>query len=257
MGKTIITGDLNVGIQLKTTYHTATVGVNGDGFMAKNLTIKNTAGIGAHQAVALRLDSDHSIIESCEFIGNQDTLYAHSLRQYYKDCHIQGNVDFIFGNSAAVFQDCTISVAPRQQHPEKADKNTVTAHAKLIAAQTTGFVFLNSIINGTEDFMQFYAKQPEQFEGSCFLGRPWKEYSRTVFIDCTLGDLISREGWEIWDANSTLSNLYYGEVGSKNAAGKTVDTTKRVPWSSQIDSKNVPSFYPQNFIQASKWFSNS
>ncbi|KAA8531050.1 hypothetical protein F0562_005759 [Nyssa sinensis] len=99
MGKTVITGSLNVGQPGISTYNTATVGVVGDGFMASGLTIQNTAGPDAHQAVAFRSDSDLSIIENCEFIGNQDTLYTHSLRQFYKSCRIQGNVDFIFGNS--------------------------------------------------------------------------------------------------------------------------------------------------------------
>lgn len=82
--------------------------------MASGVTIMNTAGPDAHQAVAFRSDSDLSVIENCEFIGNQDTLYAHGLRQFYKNCRIQGNVDFIFGNSASVFQGCQILVAPRQ-----------------------------------------------------------------------------------------------------------------------------------------------
>mgnify|MGYP004723551137 CR=1 FL=1 len=90
------------------------VGVIGDGFMASGVTFQNTAGPVEHQAVAFRSQSDLSVIENCEFISNQDTLYAHSLRQYYKSCRIQGNVDFIFGNAAAFFQDCVILVAPRQ-----------------------------------------------------------------------------------------------------------------------------------------------
>ncbi|KAG6721695.1 hypothetical protein I3843_03G124300 [Carya illinoinensis] len=113
MGKTVITGSLNVGQPGISTINTATVGVSGDGFMASGLTIQNTAGPDAHQAVAFRSDSDLSIIENCEFLGNQDTLYAHSLRQFYKSCRIQGNVDFIFGNSASVFQNCQILIHPR------------------------------------------------------------------------------------------------------------------------------------------------
>ncbi|KAE8673945.1 putative pectinesterase/pectinesterase inhibitor 51 [Hibiscus syriacus] len=90
IGKTVITGSLNAGQPGMTTYDSATVGILGDGFMASGLTFANTAGPDAHQAVAFRSDSDLSIIENCEFIGNQDTLYAHSLRQFYKKCRIQG-----------------------------------------------------------------------------------------------------------------------------------------------------------------------
>ena len=98
--------------------------------MASGLTIQNTAGPDAHQAVAFRSASDLSVIENCEFIGNQDTLYAQSLRQFYKSCRIQGNVDFIFGNSASFFQDCEILVRPRQVNPEKGENNALTAHGR-------------------------------------------------------------------------------------------------------------------------------
>ncbi|WMV53813.1 hypothetical protein MTR67_047198, partial [Solanum verrucosum] len=133
MGKTVISGSLSVGlIPGMSTYESATVGVSGDGFMASGLTIQNTAGIGAGQAVAFRSDSDHSVIENCEFLGNQDTLYTQSLRQYYQSCRVQGNVDFIFGNAAAFFQDCEILVTPRVLNPEKGETNAVTAHEVLI-----------------------------------------------------------------------------------------------------------------------------
>ncbi|XP_047965476.1 probable pectinesterase/pectinesterase inhibitor 51 [Salvia hispanica] len=136
MGKTVISGSLNVGKQGISTYNSATVAVVGDGFMATGLTIQNTAGPEAHQAVAFRSSSDLSVVENCEFLGNQDTLYAHSLRQYYKSCRIQGNVDFIFGNSASFFQDCLILVAPRQLNPEKGENNAVTAQGRIDPAHT-------------------------------------------------------------------------------------------------------------------------
>ncbi|KAJ6737324.1 PECTINESTERASE [Salix viminalis] len=138
MGRTVITGSLTVGQPGISTYNTATVGVLGDGFMARGLTIQNTAGAPTQQAVAFRSDGDLSIIENCEFLGNQDTLYAHSLRQFYKSCRIEGNVDFIFGNSAAIFQDCQILIRPRQENPEKGEKNAVTAHGRTDPAQSTG-----------------------------------------------------------------------------------------------------------------------
>ena len=108
--------------------HVMCTGVLGDGFMARDLTIQNTAGAGAHQAVAFRSESDLSVVENCEFLGHQDTLYAHSLRQFYKSCIIQGNVDFIFGNSAAVFHNCTILIRPRQLDPMKGGNSIISAH---------------------------------------------------------------------------------------------------------------------------------
>lgn len=156
--------------------------------MAKDLTIENTAGPNAHQAVAFRSDSDLSIIENCEFIGNQDTVCANTLRQFYKSCRIQGNVDFIFGFSTSIFQDCLILVSPRPQvFPQN---NVITAHGRFDPAQSTGFVFLNCTVNGTNEYMMtFYNKRNPSPKEVCknFLGRPWKEYSRTIFIQCNWG----------------------------------------------------------------------
>ncbi|KAL8528938.1 hypothetical protein ACS0TY_006420 [Phlomoides rotata] len=252
MGKTIITGSRNVGQAGMSTFNSATVGVVGDGFMASGVTFQNTAGPDAHQAVAFRSDSDLSVIENCEFIGNQDTLYAHGLRQYYKSCRIQGNVDFIFGMSASFFQDCLILIAPRQVKPEKGETNAVTAHGRTNAAQSTGFVFQDCVINGTDAYFNLYRSKPSVHKN--FLGRPWKEYSRTVFIGCTLETLIRPEGWMPWSGDFALNTLYYGEFGNKGAGS---DTSNRVSWSSRIPEEHLSSFSLQNFIQGNEWIPTS
>ncbi|KAL1326832.1 hypothetical protein HN51_036950 [Arachis hypogaea] len=248
MGKTVITGSANAGQPGMTTYNSATVAVLGDGFMAKDLTIQNTAGPDAHQAVAFRLDSDLSIIENCEFIGNQDTLYAHSLRQFYKSCRIIGNVDFIFGNSAAIFQDSQVLVAPRQVKPEKGENNAVTAHGRTDPAQSTGFVFQNCLINGTEEYMKLYHSNPKVHKN--YLGRPWKEYSRTVFLNCFLEALITPQGWMPWTGDFALKTLYYGEFENK---GPGSDLSQRVSWSSKVPSEHVFAYSVQNFIQGDEY----
>ncbi|XP_047974358.1 probable pectinesterase/pectinesterase inhibitor 51 [Salvia hispanica] len=252
MGKTVITGALNVGMPRVSTYNSATVGVLGDGFMASNLTIENTAGVDAHQAVAFRSDSDLSVLENCELLGNQDTLYAHSLRQYYKSCRIQGNIDFIFGQSAAVFQDCLLLIVPHQNEPEKGDNNAVTAHGRIDPAQSTGFVFRNCVVNGTEEYMALYAADPAVHK--TYLGRPWKEYSRTVFLGCTLESLVSVDGWMPWSGDFALETLYYGEFQNK---GLGSDTSKRVNWSSVVPAEHVDSYSLQNFIQGDHWIPNT
>ncbi len=84
--------------------------VDGAGFMAQGITFENTAGPDGHQAVALRVDSDHSVFQSCSIVGFQDSLYTHALRQLFYNCSIEGTVDFIFGNAAAFFQNCNIIV---------------------------------------------------------------------------------------------------------------------------------------------------
>ncbi|KAM7275505.1 hypothetical protein ACFE04_017371 [Oxalis oulophora] len=248
MGKTVITGSLNVGQLGMTTYHSATVGVLGDGFMATGITIQNTAGPDAHQAVAFRSDSDLSVIENCEFLGNQDTLYAHSLRQFYKSCRIQGNVDFVFGNSASIFQDCQILVAPRQLKPEKGENNAVTAVGRTDPSQTTGFVFINCLLNGTEAYMKLYNSKPSVHKN--YLGRPWKEFSRTVFIQCNFEGLITPAGWMPWSGDFALKTLYYGEY---NNTGPGADVSQRVSWSNQIPAEHVNTYSVQNFIQGDKW----
>ncbi|KAI9391579.1 hypothetical protein POPTR_007G107300v4 [Populus trichocarpa] len=252
MGKTVITGSLAVGQPGISTYNTATVGVLGDGFMASGLTIQNTAGAPTHQAVAFRSDSDLSIIENCEFLGNQDTLYAHSLRQFYKSCHIEGNVDFIFGNSAAIFQDCQILIRPRQEKPEKGENNAVTAHGRTDPAQSTGFVFQNCLINGTEEYMALYRSKPSVHKN--FLGRPWKEFSRTVFIHCNLEALLTPQGWMPWSGDFALKTLYYGEFEN---SGPGSDSSQRVTWSSQIPAEHVATYSVQHFIQGDEWIPTS
>ncbi|KAE8694124.1 putative pectinesterase/pectinesterase inhibitor 64 [Hibiscus syriacus] len=226
--------------------------VLGDGFMASGITFRNTAGPGAHQAVAFRSDSDLSIIENCEFLGNQDTLYVHSLRQFYKKCRIQGNVDFIFGNSASVFQDCEILVAPRQLKPEKGENNAVTAHGRTDPAQSTGLVFQNCLINGTEEYMKYYYSKPKVHKN--FLGRPWKEFSRTVFINCVMEALINPNGWMPWKGDFALKTLFYGEFGN---TGPGSILSNRVPWSTQIPSQHIQSYSVQNFIQGDQWIPTS
>ncbi|CAI0409749.1 unnamed protein product [Linum tenue] len=252
MGRTVITGSLAVGQPGLSTYNTATVAVLGDGFMASGLTIQNTAGAPTHQAVALRVDSDLSLIENCELLGNQDTLYAHSLRQYYNSCRIQGSVDFIFGNSAAIFDDCTILVAPRLVKPEKGENNAVTAQGRTDPAQSTGFVFHDCLINGTEEYMKMYRSNPKVHKN--YLGRPWKEFSRTVFIRCNMEALVTGQGWMPWTGDFALATLYYGEFES---SGDGANPSERVKWSSQVPTEHVGAYSVQNFIQGNEWIPNT
>jgi pectin methylesterase-like acyl-CoA thioesterase len=216
--------------------------------MAKDLTIQNTAGANARQAVAFRSDSDLSVIENCELIGNQDTLYAHSLRQFYKSCRIIGNVDFIFGNSASFFQDCEILVQPRQARPRKGENNAITAHGRTDPAQSTGFVFHNCLVNGTKKYMELFNDNPKVHKN--YLGRPWKEYSRTVFINSFLAAIITPKGWLPWSGDFGLRTLYYGEFDN---SGPGSNLTKRVSWSSQVPVEHVSTYSVQGFIQGDDW----
>lgn len=216
--------------------------------MATNLTMENKAGPGANQAVAFRSDSDLSVIEDCEFLGFQDTIYVHSLRQYYRSCRIEGTVDFIFGNSAAFFDHCKILFRSQNLAPDQVENNAIAAHGRRDPAQSTGFVFRNCLINGSDHHVAQYKAKPQVHKN--FLGRPWKEYSRTVFVNCTLEELVSPDGWMPWTGDFALKTLYYGEFKNK---GPGSNPTRRVPWSSQIPAQHVGAYSVHNFIQGDRW----
>ena len=167
--------------------------VNGKGFMARDLTFENTAGPSKHQAVALRCDSDLSVFYRCAFEGHQDTLYAHSLRHFYRDCRVTGTVDFVFGNAAAVFQNCTLLA----RAPLPSQKNSVTAQGRLNATMNTGFAFQFCNVSAHDDLLRAQANQTgggnqtSTTQIQTYLGRPWKEYSRVVFMQSYIGDVVS------------------------------------------------------------------
>ncbi|KAJ6757097.1 PECTINESTERASE [Salix koriyanagi] len=161
IGKTVVTGNRNF-MQGWTTFRTATVAVSGKGFIARDMTFRNTAGPLNHQAVALRVDSDQSAFYRCSMEGYQDTLYAHSLRQFYRECEIYGTIDYIFGNGAAVFQNCKIYT----RVPLPLQKVTITAQGRKNPHQSTGFSIQDSYI---------FATQPT------YLGRPWKAVFQDSF----------------------------------------------------------------------------
>ena len=227
--------------------------------MASGITFQNTAGADkdnqSHQAVAFKLSSDFSVIENCEFLGNQDTLFTHSLRQFYKSCRIVGNVDFVFGYAAAFFQDCQILVKPRQATTEKDNRNYLTAHGRTDPAQTTGYVFYNCLINGTEEYMKLYHGPSKPQNNSNFLGRPWKEYARTVYIQSSLQDLVSPQGWAPWNSGDfALKTLYFGEFQN---SGPGFTPPPRVNWSNQIPAEQIQTYSVENFIQGDLWIPSS
>ncbi|XP_074265137.1 putative pectinesterase/pectinesterase inhibitor 51 [Silene latifolia] len=246
IGKTIITSNFN--LEGFTVFESATVSVIGDGFFATNITFQNTAGPDDRQAVAFHSSSEFSYIENCEFLGNHGTLYVHSNRQLYKSCHIEGNVDFIFGNGAAIFQDCTILVRPRPLQPEGGETNVIAAQGRTDPVQSTGFVFLGCVISGTDEYIKLYNANPNLHNN--YLGRPLEVYSRTVYINCTMEVIIKPDGWAPKDGDVGLDTLFFGEFGN---SGPGADTSKRVKWSSQIPEEHIVVYSVENFLQGDDW----
>lgn len=211
-----------------TTYTSYTVLIQGNGVTIENLTISNTAGpVG--QAVALHVEGDRFFIRNCRLLGFQDTLYAATAqsRQFYQDCYIEGTTDFIFGEATAVFQHCTI----------KSLNNSYVTAAATRAGRKFGFVFLNCVLTAGEKATKV------------FLGRPWRPYAKTVFINCELGSHIVPEGWNPWKGDAMFPDkektTYYAEFGSK---GNGAATKGRVTWSHQLTAKEVKAYTLQNIL---------
>jgi pectinesterase inhibitor-like protein len=236
--KTILSGSLNY-IDGTPTFSTATFAVVGRNFMAKDITFKNTAGAAKHQAVAMRSGSDHSVFYRCSFDGFQDTLYAHSNRQFYRDCDITGTIDFIFGNSAVVFQNCTIM--PRQ--PLAYQFVTITAQGKKDPNQNTGISIQKCTISPLD-----------ALTAATYLGRPWKEYSTTVIMQTEIGAFLRPSGWIEWVSNVIPpSTILYAEY-ENTGPGSAVD--QRVTWPGYkptMTFEQANKFTVDNFLQGAEW----
>ncbi|WP_159518290.1 pectinesterase family protein [Sunxiuqinia indica] len=200
------------------TFYTYTLKVEADDFYAENLTIANSAGpVG--QAVALHVVGDRCTFKNCRMLGNQDTLYTtgEKSRQYFTECYIEGTTDFIFGNSTVLFNECVIH--------SLAD-SYITA-ASTVKGKKYGYVFQNCTLTAAEGVSKVY------------LGRPWRDYAKVVFISCKLGKHILPEGWSNWGGTNRDQTAYYAEF---NNSGSGFTPDQRVDWSHQL-TKDEASVY--------------
>ncbi len=211
------------------TFTSYTVLVQGNGFIAENLTIENTAGrVG--QAVALHIEADRVLIKNCRLLGNQDTLYLtkENARQYFLNCDIEGTTDFIFGEAVALFENCVI----------KSLVNSYFTAASTQEGQRFGFVFLNCKLIA------------DSAATKVFLGRPWRPYAKTVFLHCELGSHIVVEGWNEWKGDAMFPDkektAYYAEFENTGAGAKTQG---RVSWSKQLSKKESKIYQPRNILK--------
>ncbi|KAJ0537245.1 putative pectinesterase [Helianthus annuus] len=226
-----------------TTFESATVAIVGDGFLARDITFQNTAGASNHQAVALRVGSDLSAFYQCDMLAYQDTLYVHKNRQFYINCLIAGTVDFIFGNAAAVFQDCDIHA----RRPNSGQRNMLTAQGRTDSNQNTGIVIQKCRIGATSDL------QPVQSSFPTYLGRPWKQFSRTVVMQSTISNVIHPAGWFEWDGNFALDTLYYAEYQNTGAGAGTSGRVKWKGFKVITSSTEAQGFTPGSFIGGGSW----
>jgi pectinesterase len=211
------------------TYTSYTVLVEGNDFVAENLTIENTAGrVG--QAVALHVEGDRARISKCRLLGNQDTLYTATgnSRQFYSDCYIEGTTDFIFGEATVLFQRCII----------KSLSNSYVTAAATTPQQKFGYVFIDCKLI------------PDTGAKKVFLGRPWRPHAKTVFISCALGEHIVAEGWDPWKGDPMFPDkektTYYAEYRS---TGPGAAAKKRISWSKQLTKSQVATYTPKQIFR--------
>ena len=218
----------------------------GNGFWARDITFRNTTGPEKEQAVAMRVSSNHSIFYRCSFEAYQDNLYVESNLQFYHNCQIQGTIDFIFGDAAVVFQKCDIYL----RKPMKGQSNMITAQGRWFPQDHTGIAIQMSRVLPSPEF--------QDVKGSyhSFLGRPWKEYSRTVCFQTYLDEFIDPKGWAVWNGSFALSTLFYGEY---NNSGGEASTKNRVKWKTfhVLNTQQVMKFTVSRFISEDDWIPES
>lgn len=218
----------------------------GDGFFAKSMGFRNIAGPEKGKAVAARVQSDRATFHNCRFEGYQNAVWVQTHRQFYRSCLITGTVDFIFGDAAAIFQNCQIMV----RKPLDGQENTVTAQSRIDKFQTTGIVLQNCEIAPDESL------EPVKNSFRTYLGRPSKEYSRTIIMDSTLEDLIHPEGWLALKGNYGLKTLYYAEFNNK---GPGASTKGRVKWPGYktIVKEEAIKYTVRPFLQGDYWINKT
>ncbi|PON43221.1 Pectinesterase inhibitor domain containing protein [Parasponia andersonii] len=242
---TVVTGSKSFTGGLST-FRTASFSVIGAGFICKNMGFANTAGPEGHQAVALRVQSEMSAFYNCRMDGYQDTLYVQAGRQFYRNCVISGTIDFIFGDGTVVIQDSLLIV----RRPMDNQINAVTAQGRKESHQPSGIVIQNCRILPEQQLF------PDRLTIKTYLGRPWKEFSRTVIMESTLEDFIQPAGWFPWAGNFGLDTLYFAEYANVGAGART---DQRVKWKGYrvLDRNQALQFTAGPFLGGDKWLSST
>jgi polygalacturonase len=230
------------------TSHTATVNVNAENFFAENITFQNDYRAPAvpypqgSQAVALRVTGDRAVFHNVRLLGNQDTLYANGggcekdeqnckpARQFFSDCYIEGNIDFIFGDGKTVFENCEIHSTPY-------DGGFLTAQSKHYASEDSGYVFDHCRLT-----------QDPGVKGYVFLGRPWRAFSTVIFMHTEMGEKIDPAGWSEWHAevSRTLDDAFYAEFDSSGPGAHHAERNKRTHF---LTAEQARQYEPAVFLR--------
>lgn len=223
------------------TFYSGSVQVFASNFIAKNISFMNlapipTPGAEGAQAVAMRISGDQAEFRGCGFFGAQDTLHDDKGRHYFKDCYIQGSIDFIFGNARSLYENCQlVSIANPVPPGQKNINGAVTAHGRVSMDENTGYVFLNSTIGGN---------------GRIWLGRAWRPYSRVIFAFSVMSDIIAPEGWNDFNDPTRDQTIFYGEY---NCSGPGANVNARVPYVQRLNDTQAFPFLNTSFIDGDQW----
>ena len=212
-----------------TTFRTYTLKVEANDITLRNLTIENNAArLG--QAVALHTEGDRLLFVNCRFLGNQDTVYTGMprTRMLFHDCYIEGTTDFIFGPATAWFEHCTI-------HGKVNSYITAASTPKDV---DYGYIFSNCTVTAADSVTSLY------------LGRPWRDYGYTLFMNCELPGVICPEGWHHWEQHREQTARYF----EYNNRGEGANPAYRVGWSRQLTKKEAQQITLERVFQiSSSW----
>lgn len=240
------------------TFNTAVILLAGKDLHMENLTVENTAGPGrtAGQALAVYVAADRCSFSNCRFLGWQDTLFAGEalpcrmkslklpdffncssvpieypiLRNYFKDCYISGDVDFIFGSNVVFFEQCEI-FSKKQQ----GESHSFITAANTPAGQEFGLVFSHCRLTG------------DGKPASVYLGRPWRDFAKTAFVHCYLGEHICPEGWQNWQKARAEVLCSYVEYANDGPGART---DNRAAFSRQLSNPDLETYYSRENVLA-------
>ncbi len=223
---TVLTYNLHAGMtnfdgKIIGTFRTPSTQIDAEDFTAENITFENSAG-AVGQALAIRVDGDRAVFRNCRFLGWQDTILVNRGRQYFTNCYIAGHVDFIFGGATSFFDRCEI-------HALK--------DGYLTAASTPdnvpfGYVFDHCKITGESGV-------------KTYLGRPWRIYASTTFLNTEMSDVVRPEGWNDWKKPEAHKTARYAEF---NSSGAGAEQKARVDWAKKLTAAEAKKFSARNVL---------